>query len=75
MTPLKAIKQFCFECCGESFTEVKRCSAPKCVLYPYRLGHNPDRPTRKLSDEERALAAQRLQLARERKRQGDSPSN
>ena len=26
-TPLKAIKQFCYECCGENRSEVKRCTS------------------------------------------------
>ena len=40
-TPLKAIKQFCYECCGESRAEVKRCTASRCPLKPFRLGKNP----------------------------------
>lgn len=66
MTPLKAIKQFCYECSGENRAEVDRCSAPKCPLYPYRKGHNPD-AGRKLTDEQKEAAAARLKAAREKK--------
>ena len=43
MRPLKAIKEFCLDCCGGSHKEVKLCVSPKCSLFPYRLGHNPKR--------------------------------
>ena len=40
-TPLKAIKQFCYECCGESRAEVKRCETFCCPLNAFRFGKNP----------------------------------
>lgn len=43
MSALTAIKEFCYLCSGENRAEVKRCTAPKCPLFPYRLGHNPPR--------------------------------
>lgn len=43
MTPLKAIRAKCLDCCcGQSF-EVKMCTCTECPLYPYRLGKNPNR--------------------------------
>lgn len=57
MTPLKAIKEFCFQCSGESAYEAKRCTADHCPLFPYRMGRgNP----RYMSEEERAAAAERM---------------
>lgn len=41
-TPLKAIRAFCVACMGGYVREVSRCTAKTCVLYPYRLGHNPN---------------------------------
>jgi hypothetical protein len=34
----KAIRSFCIECMGGSKAEIERCTAPKCPLYPWRLG-------------------------------------
>ncbi len=43
-TSLKAIKNHCLDC-GEPTTQaVSKCDCKKeCVLWPYRLGHNPKR--------------------------------
>lgn len=62
MTPLQAIKQFCYECSGENRAEVKRCTSPKCPLYAYRTGHTSGRT---MTEEQKAAAAERLKKARE----------
>lgn len=46
LTPVKAIRAYCLECCDGQWTEVKRCtkdgeSSALCPLYRYRLGHRP----------------------------------
>ena len=66
VSPLKAIRLFCLDCCGGSSNDVKICSAAKCALYPFRFGKNPFRAKRELSDEQRAAMAERLKKARER---------
>lgn len=43
LSPLKAIRLNCLECVCWSASEVKRCTGKLCALYPYRLGHNPER--------------------------------
>ena len=43
MTPLKAIREKCLDCCGGSAHEVKICQVTRCSLHPFRLGHNPNR--------------------------------
>lgn len=53
VSPQKAIRQFCLDCCGGSSSEVKSCTAAKCALYPFRFGKNPFRAKRELSDEHR----------------------
>lgn len=70
MTPLQAIKEFCFLCCGENSAEVTRCTAPNCPLYPFRKGHSSE--GRKLTDEQKAQAAERLKKAREMKKAKES---
>jgi hypothetical protein len=41
LTPVKAIRAYCIDCCCGSFNEVQLCPSKKCSLYPYRLGHRP----------------------------------
>ena len=65
--PVKAIRAFCIDCCGGSSNEVKLCTAPKCALYPFRLGKNPYRTKREMTEEQRAAAAERLAKARQNK--------
>lgn len=40
-SPLKAIRAFCVMCMGCYPRDVARCSATRCVLYPFRFGRNP----------------------------------
>ena len=64
LTPIKAIRAKCIDCCCGQKNEVKLCTVTDCSLYPYRLGHNPNRKPRQLSDEQRAAMAERLANAR-----------
>lgn len=41
LTPIKAIRAKCLNCCCESIKEVRLCPITNCALYPYRLGHRP----------------------------------
>ena len=43
LTPMKAIRLKCLDCCCGSAHEVKLRTATKCPLYPYRFGKNPNR--------------------------------
>jgi len=43
ITPVKAIRLKCLDCCCGSAHEVKLCVATQCPLYPYRFGKNPNR--------------------------------
>lgn len=43
MTPLKAIREKCLDCCCGSAHEVRLCPAESCTLWPFRFGHNPAR--------------------------------
>ncbi len=40
LTRKEAIKEFCVDCMGGKVNKkyVKDCTAPECVLFPYRLG-------------------------------------
>ena len=63
-SPLKAIKQFCYECSGENRAEVKRCSSPDCPLKPFRTGKNPFLKKREMTPEQKEQARQNLLKAR-----------
>ena len=43
LTPLKAIRAKCLDCCCWQINEVRLCPVRDCPLYPYRDGHNPKR--------------------------------
>jgi hypothetical protein len=46
LTPLKAIRAKCLDCCGGSANEVKLCEIEDCPLFPYRFGKRPVRVRR-----------------------------
>lgn len=69
-SPLKAIREKCLDC-NYSANEVKLCPATDCALWPFRFGKNPY-SKRKLTDEQRKAAADRLKAAREKKKSNDS---
>jgi hypothetical protein len=39
--PIEVMRLFCVQCMGGNRAEVRRCTAPGCALFPYRLGKNP----------------------------------
>lgn len=43
LTPMKAIRAKCLDCCCGNPYEVTKCPITDCTLYPYRDGHNPNR--------------------------------
>lgn len=52
MTPIKAIRAKCLDCCCNQTAEVRECQNTGCSLHPYRMGRRPkdsmqDDPARK----------------------------
>ncbi len=45
LTPIKAIRAKCIDCCCGNLAEVRRCEAVNCPIHPYRMGHRPAKPT------------------------------
>lgn len=41
LTPIKAIRAKCLDCCCWNSNEVRLCPVRDCALHPYRMGHNP----------------------------------
>ena len=61
-----AIRAFCVETCMcGSRNEVLLCANGACPLWPFRMGTDPFRDARQMTDEQRAEAGERLRLARE----------
>ena len=63
-SPLKAIRLKCLDCSVYSVAEVRECFAKSCPLYPFRMGKNPFRKKREMSDEEKSKIAERLKATR-----------
>ncbi len=57
MTPLKAVRLKCLDCCCGSADEVRLCPCEDCPLHQFRFGKNPNI---KLSAEEKARRASLL---------------
>ena len=62
-SPIKAIRNKCLWCCGDSSHEVSLCPIESCVLWEFRKGKNPYH-TKDLSEEQIAAMTERLQKAR-----------
>lgn len=70
MTPMKAIRAKCLDCCAGQYSEVKMCPCTNCPLYDFRLGKNPNRKPRNLTEEQREALrerARKAQAARKKK--------
>lgn len=67
--PVKAIREFCLDCCGDSVSAVRECPSVECALHPFRLGKNPYRAKREMTDEQREAAKIRLSEARSKRKE------
>jgi hypothetical protein len=62
--PVKAIRAKCLECSCGSTAEIKDCPVTECALYPFRMGKNPYRQRREMTEEQKQVLADRLKEAR-----------
>jgi hypothetical protein len=58
--PLKAIREKCLDCCCGNGSEVRKCVAIDCPLWPFRMSMNPLRKKRELSSAEKRARTERL---------------
>lgn len=65
----KAIKEKCLDCCCGQREEVKLCPAKGCPLWDYRLGDDPYRQKRVLSEEQKEKLRENLKKASNKKAQ------
>ena len=45
MTPMKAIRAKCIDCCCGEKKEIRLCPIERCPLWPYRMGKRPVKDT------------------------------
>ena len=43
LTPMKAIRNKCLDCCAGGYKAIRECKAENCPLWDYRMGKNPAR--------------------------------
>ena len=65
--PVKAIREYCLECCLNNPNEVRLCNASECPLWAFRLGKNPYRTKRELTEEQLQIARERMKNANQAK--------
>lgn len=58
--PMKAIRARCLDCCCYQAEEVKHCTCTDCACWAFRLGKNPFRAKRELTQEQKDELAARL---------------
>ena len=63
--PVKAIRKYCLSCMEGSYRDVELCEETECALHPFRMGKNPFRTKREMTEEQKKAAAERLRKARE----------
>ena len=59
--PVKAIRAKCIDCCGaEDYNKrIAECDIVKCALHPFRMGKNPYRQKKQLTEEQQAMYKER----------------
>jgi hypothetical protein len=67
MAVLDALRARCLDCCAGSADEVRKCVSVECPAWPFRMGWNPWRERRQLSDDERKQLGARLAATRKPK--------
>lgn len=67
--PVKAIRAKCIDCCGaeDYIRRIKECELKKCALYPFRMGVNPYRVRKEMTEEQKEVLKTRLAEARKSK--------
>ncbi len=66
ISPMKALRLRCLDCCAGSPARVRLCESVTCPSWPFRMGENPWRaaPSETKRERARALTARRMFLAK-----------
>jgi hypothetical protein len=62
MSPLRAIRARCLDCCAGSAQEVAKCMQLRCLPWPFRMGTNPHRK-RPSAEQRKAMQERGRRLA------------
>ena len=59
--PVKAIRAKCIDCCGadDYINRIRNCEITKCAIHPSRMGKNPYREKKQLTEEQQAMYKER----------------
>ena len=59
--PVKAIRAKCIDCCGadDYINRIRNCEITKCAIHPFRMGKNPYREKKQLTEEQQAMYKER----------------
>lgn len=55
LTPIKAIRAKCLDCCCQQPGDVRKCRIETCALWPYRMGRRPTAAPGPVSQKNRTL--------------------
>ncbi len=61
MTPLKAIRAKCLDCCCGQLNEVRLCPIDDCPLYAFRFGRGAKR---EMTEDQRVALSERMKYMR-----------
>lgn len=67
ISPMKAIRLKCLNCCCNQRVEINLCTCEDCPLWVFRFGKNPY-SNKTFSDEQKAAMAERMKNHRENKK-------
>jgi hypothetical protein len=65
--PVKVIRQKCRDCTCNQITEIENCTVNLCPLWPWRMGKNPYRVKKIMTDEHKERLAKASSKSREKK--------
>ena len=72
MTPIRAIRLKCLDCCCDNPNEVAACPIKDCSLHIYRFGTNPAIKKKEYTEEERRQMRERLAANLAKKNQAEN---
>ncbi len=58
ITPMRAIRAKCLDCCCGSSSEVRACTITDCPLYPLRYGHRESTMKKREAEKEKQISKQ-----------------
>lgn len=68
--PLEAVRKHCLNCMDNSYKRVENCEVKDCPVWHLRIGINPFRKKKVLTEEQKRDIAERLKNARVKKAKG-----